>query len=477
MAEQFKLPDLGEDVDEAEVIGILVSVGETVEPEQGIIEIETDKANVEVPAPTPGTITEIHVKVGDKIKTGQLLATVEAPAAAPTAPQPAAALQQTAPPVPAAAQPAPPATEEAPAAPAPAVAEPAPTPEPPTAAAPAAAPQPAAAAASSAPVPAPSAAPTTDGPHTLAPAAPSVRQFAREVGIDVDSVPGSGPGGRVSIDDVKLHARTHGRNGGDGGNGGNGAAAGAPMAAQPAPASQPLPDFTRYGEVRRERMNGVRRTVAREMWQSWTQIPLVTLYQKADITDLDAVRRRHRDSVAQQGGNLTLLPILMKIVATGLKQFPRMAASVDLDAQELVYKEFVHIGFAADTDRGLLVPVVRDVDQKTITEISIEIVRLSEQARDGKLALEDMRGPTFTISNLGGMGTGFFTPLIHAPESAILGVGRGEMEPVWIDGEFQPRMRMPLSLSHDHRVSDGADGARFLNWLVQAIQDPLLISL
>ena len=456
MATEFKLPDLGEDIDEAEVIGILVSVGDVVEVEQGVIEIETEKANVEVPAPDAGTIAAIHVQVGDMVKTGHLIATVE-PTSEPTA-EPASE--------PASAPSA--AAAEAPASPPEQSPEPAGPAEPPT---PSAAPtplapqEPAALPTSATALPAsPPVRADGDRPdeRPLAAAAPSVRLFAREIGVDVDAVAGTGPGGRVSIDDVKAHARKTPQR---------------PTATAAAAGASPLPDFSSFGETNRERMNGVRRTIAREMSSSWTQIPHVTLYQKADITELDDMRRRARDRVAEAGGNLTLLPILVKVVAVGLRSFPRLNASIDVEAQEVVYKDFVHIGVAVDTDRGLLVPVIRDADRKSVTAISVELVELSAKARDGKLGLDEMRGPTFSLSNLGGLGTGFFTPLIHLPESAILGVGRGEREPVWIDGEFQPRMRVPLSLSHDHRLTDGADGARFLNWLVEALENPLLLAL
>ena len=450
MATDYLLPDLGEDIDEAEVIAVLVNVGDSVELDQGVIEVETEKANLEVPAPHAGAITAIHVKVGDILKPGQVLVTIDdANGAAPAAPK----LEEAASEPPAAAP-------AAPAEPAPAAAPAAPTAE--AAAAPTAEPTPI-----RAPSPAPPA--SEDGQRRPVPASPSVRMFAREIGVAIEEVQGTGPGGRVSVDDVKLHARSVPHS----------AAQGAPApaggVAAPAPAPAPLSDLSQFGEIERERMSGIRRATARTLSQSWTQSPHVTLQRKADITALDALRRKHRDRVAAAGGQLTLMPILMKVVAGVLREFPRLNAAIDMETQEIVYRRYIHIGVATDTDRGLLVPVVRDADRKTITELSIEIRELAEKARDRKATLDELRGGTFTISNLGGMGVGFFNAILHPPQVGILAVGRAETEPVWIDGEFQPRLRMPLALNFDHRLIDGADGARALNWMVEAIEEPLLL--
>ena len=418
MATEFQLPDLGEDIDEAEVIGVLVAVGDAVDADQPVIEVETEKANLEVPAPHAGTISTIHVKVGEVLKVGQPLVSIDeaaAGAATPSAPELLAA-----PPEP-----------ELPAAP---VAE----------------------------SPPPEAPPAVDGQGTLVPASPSVRMFAREVGVPIEQVSGTGPGRRITVDDVKAHAR---------------GAARAPAPAAGGPAPEPLPDLSRYGEIERERMSSVRRATARNLAQSWAQSPLVTLQHKADITALDALRRKHRDRVAAAGGSLTMLPILMKIVAGALREFPRLNASIDIETQEIVYRRYVHLGVATDTDHGLLVPVVRDADQKTITQLAVEVRELAEKARDRKLSLDELRGGTFTISNLGAFGIGFFNAILHPPQVGILAVGRAEMEPVWIDGEFQPRLRMPLALNIDHRLIDGADGARALSWIVEAIEEPLLLVL
>ncbi|MYH40786.1 MAG: 2-oxo acid dehydrogenase subunit E2, partial [Chloroflexi bacterium] len=296
-------------------------------------------------------------------------------------------------------------------------------------------------------------------------AAPSVRTFAREIGVDIREVSGSGPGGRISQDDVKRHARSSPR---------TGPAGGPPAAGGGAPV-----DFARWGEVERLPMSRVRRTTAETISRSW-QSPHVTLFQKADVTELEALRRRYRERVSRAGGgNLTMVAILLSVCASALRQHPRLNASVDSEAQEIVHKRHVHIGVAVDTERGLLVPVVRDADRKNVTELSAELAELAAKAREGKLGLDEMRGGSFTISNLGGMGTGFFTPILNPPEVGILGVGRAATEAVWDEGAgaFAPRLLLPLSLSFDHRIVDGADGARFLSWVVEALEQPLLLAL
>lgn len=301
-------------------------------------------------------------------------------------------------------------------------------------------------------------------------ASPSVRKFAREIGVDLKDVRGSGPGGRISEDDVKHAARDVRRG---------------QALPTPAPASvptggievPPLPDFAQFGAVEREPLTRFRRTVARNMATSWAIIPHVTLHRWVDVTELEALRQRYKQRAADAGGSLTVTVILLKIVAAALKAHPRMNASVDLDSGELILKRYSDVGVAVDTPRGLTVPVVRGVDDKNIMELSVELSALAEKARAGDLGVDDMRGGTFTLTNLGGMGIGEFTPIINWPEVAVLGVGRAEQQPAWVNGAWQPRLRMPLSLSHDHRVIDGADGARFLTWIEEAIAEPLLIAL
>ncbi|MBM4415875.1 MAG: branched-chain alpha-keto acid dehydrogenase subunit E2, partial [Chloroflexi bacterium] len=312
----------------------------------------------------------------------------------------------------------------------------------------------------------------TDG-STPAFAAPRVRQFAREIGVDIGAVAGSGPGGRVDIDDVKRHARTAPTPAAPA------ATPGVDGAAEPVRATPALPDFALYGPIERAPMTRFRRTVARNMATSWAEVPLVTLFRSVDVTELEAVRRRYRERAQEAGGTLTLSVVLLKIVAAALKAHPNFNASLDVANHELVLKRYYHIGMAVDTERGLAVPVIRDVDQKNIIELSIEINGIAGRARDGKLGLDEMRGATFTISNLGSLNTGNFTPIVNWPEVAILGVGRAQLEAVYADAQSAPvpQLRLPLSLSIDHRVVDGADGARFLNWIADAINEPLLLAL
>ncbi|MCY4455304.1 MAG: 2-oxo acid dehydrogenase subunit E2 [Chloroflexi bacterium] len=454
MADEYALPDLGEGIEEAEVIGVLVHVGDVVEADQPLIEVETEKANLDVPSPHAGVVEAVLVEVGEVIHVGQAIVSIAPTNGASSPPLPAAVEAPSTPPA-ADGNGAPP---SAPVAPTPA----------------AAAPQ--------VPAPPPSFTPTPASAPALEPegrsvaASPAVRLFAREIGVRIGDVSGSGPGGRVSLEDVKAHARalltqlyasppT--------------TAPPAPAAPAPAPTSEAgvpppagLPDLAAFGEIERERMSPTRRATARNLAQSWAQSPHITLQQKADVTQLDALRRERRDAVAASGGSLTMLPILMQVVARALAEFPRLNASIDMATQETVYRRYIHVGVATDTERGLVVPVVRDADQKSLTELAVEIRELAEKARDRKLSIDDMRGGTFTISNLGGMGTGFFTAILHPPQVGILAVGRAEREPLWVDDGFQPRLRMPLGLTVDHRLIDGADAARALSWIVGALEEP-----
>jgi pyruvate dehydrogenase E2 component (dihydrolipoamide acetyltransferase) len=300
-----------------------------------------------------------------------------------------------------------------------------------------------------------------------APAAPSVRRVARELGVEIHQVPGSGPGGRISAEDVKAFVKRV-------------MSAGGPRAvplpgAVPAPA--PLPDFSRWGGIERRPMRAVRRKTAEHLGQAWAQIPHVTQFDKADVTALEELRKRHAKEAEAAGGKLTMTAILVKAVGAALEAFPQFNASLDMASEELVLKKYVHVGIAVDTDRGLLVPVIRDVNQKNIVELSVELAQVSEKARAGKTTLEEMQGGCITITNLGGIGGTAFTPIVNHPEVAILGVSRAAFEPVYIDGTFQPRLMLPLSLSYDHRAIDGADGVRFLRWICEALEQPFLLSL
>jgi pyruvate dehydrogenase E2 component (dihydrolipoamide acetyltransferase) len=307
----------------------------------------------------------------------------------------------------------------------------------------------------------------------VAPASPAVRRLAREIGVVVEDVPGTGPGGRISQDDVKEHARRilSSVGGAAGTPAAGGAAGGAHRAARA------LPDFQKWGEVERQPWSNIRRSTSEHLSYAWSAIPHVTQFDKADVTALEELRRKYKEQVAKAGGNLTVTAMLVRILATAMRKFPQFNASIDVERGELVFKKYVNVGVAVDTDRGLLVPVIRNADQKNIQQISMEIQQAAEKARDRKLSLDEMSGGSITISNLGGIGGTYFTPIVNWPEVAILGVSRTQTEPVWKDGAFEPRQMLPLSLSYDHRVIDGADAMRFMRWVVEAIEQPFLLSL
>ena len=487
MPTEFTLPELGENVTAGDVVRVLVKPGDTVAKDQPVLELETDKATIEVPSSVAGTVKDVKVKTGEKVKVGQAILTVDdgaaaaekadkrdaqAPAAGPKA-QPADAVAEGG-----VRQTATPETQERAGARAKAEAsakadrkraeefdeeeareQP---PEPPrqkrgevvdigrgsraAAAAPAQAPE------------APS------GP--AAPAAPSVRRVARELGVDIRQVQGSGAGGRISVDDVQAFVRQV--------MAGGAAPAGAP--AGPG-AARALPDFAKWGEVERKPMSNIRRKTSEHLGYAWNVIPHVTQHDKADITGFEALRKQFGSQVEKAGGKLTVTAVALKILAAAIRKFPQFASSIDAGAGEIVYKKYAHIAVAVDTDRGLLVPVIRDVDAKGVTELAAELQKLSEKARAGKLSLDEMSGGVITITNLGGIGGTSFTPIVNWPEVAILGISRGGYEPVFDGKEFQPRLMLPLSLSYDHRVIDGADAARFLRWVAQAFEQPFVMAL
>ena len=471
---EFKVPELGENVATGDVTKVLVNVGDTIKQEQPVLELETDKATIEVPSSVAGVVKEIRVKRGDKVKVGAVILTVDSNggAAAPqaAAPQPEKAPDQK----PAEQKPA----EQKPAEEEQKAAEPT---QPPA--------QPAPAAAAQAPTSAPpkvipfdggkpTAGPVSAPPFDsaqgqradgrAAPASPAVRRLAREIGVDINAVEGTGPGGRISQEDVKEHARRILSSVGAAG------ASGGTVLARP---GRQLPDFQKWGAVDRQPWTNIRRATAEHLSYAWTTIPHVTQFDKADVTALEELRQRHKERVAKAGGQLTITAMLVKILATAVAKFPQFNASIDIDRGEIVYKKYVNIGVAVDTDRGLLVPVIRGADQKNINQIAIEVKQLAEKARDRKLTIDEMSGGGISISNLGGIGGTYFTPIVNWPEVAILGVSRGITEPVWKDGSFVPREMLPLSLSYDHRVIDGADAMRFLRWVVDAIEQPFLLSL
>jgi pyruvate dehydrogenase E2 component (dihydrolipoamide acetyltransferase) len=480
---EFKVPELGENVASGDVTRVLVNVGDTIKQEQPVLELETDKATIEVPSSVAGVVKEIKVKKGDKVKVGAVVLTVDSPssnggaangggaaaeAAAPPAEKPEA--EQAAKPTPEPSPkpteaPAKPATEAAaPSAPAPSRVVPMPVRPAPESATPSAAPAP--------PAPFDSAqGKRADG--RAAPASPAVRRLAREIGVNINDVDGTGPGGRISHDDVKEHARRILSSIGSAGTSGA-------VFARPA---RQLPDFQKWGAIERQPWTNIRRATAEHLSHAWTTIPHVTQFDKADVTSLEELRQRHKERVAQAGGQLTITAMLVKILATAVGKFPQFNASIDTERGEIIVKKYVNIGVAVDTDRGLLVPVIRDADRKNITQIAIEVKQVADKARDRKLSLDEMSGGGISISNLGGIGGTYFTPIVNWPEVAILGVSRGATEPVWTpstgsdQGEFVPRQMLPLSLSYDHRVIDGADAMRFLRWVVEAIEQPFLLSL
>jgi pyruvate dehydrogenase E2 component (dihydrolipoamide acetyltransferase) len=477
---EFKVPELGENVAGGDVMRVLVNVGDTIALDQPVLELETDKATIEVPSSVAGVVKEVRVKSGDKVKVGAVVLTVDDAAgngarSAEKAPpkeeapreeapreasrEEAAARQPTASP---AATPAPQPEAAAPAARAEAPAEKA---EPKSAdlrilsmPARVAQEQPQAAA------PPPRAGVDRDR-RAIAPASPAVRRLAREIGVMVDHVQGTGPGGRISQDDVKEHARRIL------------SSVGGAVSGGAARETRPLPDFQKWGEVERQPLSNIRRVTAEHLGYAWNAIPHVTQFDRADATEIEELRRKYKEQVAKAGGNLTVTAMLVRILATAVKKFPQFNASIDTERGDLVFRKYVNVGVAVDTDRGLLVPVIRNADQKNITQISTEINQMAAKAREKKLTIEEMSGGGITISNLGGIGGTYFTPIVNWPEVAILGVSRATTEPVWKDEAFHPRQLLPLSLSYDHRVIDGADAMRFLRWVVEAIEQPFLLSL
>lgn len=433
------LPELGENVTGGDVVNVLVKPGDSIQKDQALLEIETDKATIEVPSPAGGKVVEVRVKKGDKVKVGQVMLVLEGAAAAPSPAPPAAAPK------------APESTTMSKSAEPAGVAE--------TPAAPAAAPSPPPRPTPWPQIAAPSRAAGGRSPADV-PAAPSVRALAREIGVEITEVQGSGPSGRVTRDDVKRHARERSR-----------AQTAAPGVAQP-----PLPDFSRWGPIEREAMTSIRRATARNMGYAWA-VPHVTQNDKADITVLEKLREKYSDRAKAAGGKLTMTAIALKIVASALHQFPKFGATIDLQKEEIIYKRYIHLGVAVDTERGLVVPVIQDVDKKNIFELSVELSQVAQKAKDRKLRPDDLEGGVFTITNLGGIGGTFFSPIIYAPQVAILGMARSQYEPCWQNGNWEPRLMLPLSLSYDHRVIDGAETARFLRWLADAFEQPFLLAL
>ena len=451
-ASEFKLPELGENISQGDLVRLMIAPGAKVSEGQPVMELETDKAVVEVPSSVSGVVKDVKVKEGEKIKVGQVIFTLEGGSAAPAeatrsrnAPVEHVSGQHGARLAFQAAIRAEGKTEEQ--------------------ALPPDQPQQTDASAFSMPVQLGKVAGTEH--RQPIPAAPHVRRFAREVGVDIYEVKGTGPGGRISEEDVKAYAK--------------GLLSAAATAAQATPraghfAQPQLPDFAKWGKIERVSMRGVRRKTAEHLAEAWNTIPHVTQHDRADITELEQLRARFAPKAEEAGGKMTVTAIALKVCAAALKVFPQFNASIDIEKEEIVYKQYISIGVAADTDRGLLVPVIREVDKKNIVELAVELSQLSRKARDKKLTPSDMEGGTFTITNLGGIGGVGFTPIVNYPEVAILGISRSRMEPEWINGKFEPRLILPLSLSYDHRLIDGADAARFLRWIAEAFEQPFLLS-
>ena len=427
MALEIKLPVLGENVETATVVKVLVKAGDKIAKDQAIMELETEKASMDLPSSAAGVVKEVTVKEGDTVKVGQTVLTLEGGEDKAEAK-------------------APPKEEKKPEAKPEAKPEQKPQEQPPEKKAPEAK-------AEQKPEPT---------PDDEAAAAPSLRRMARELGLDINSVKGTGDDGRITEDDIRNHARSIILN-----------ASGRDVAGGPSP----LPDFGHWGDTERRPLTGIRRKSAEHVQQAWNSVPHVTQLGFADITDLERTRASSAKKVEEAGGKLTITAIALKFVAAALKVFPQFNASIEPGLEEVILKKYVNIGVAVDTEHGLLVPVIRDVDKKNILSLSVELSQLAEKARNKKLSVDEMQGGCFTITNLGGIGGSHFTPIVNLPEVAILGISRATQQPVFVDGGFQPRLMLPLSLSYDHRAVDGADGARFLKWLTDALENPLLLVL
>jgi pyruvate dehydrogenase E2 component (dihydrolipoamide acetyltransferase) len=435
------VPDIG-DFKEVEVTEVLVKPGDAVTKEQSLISLESDKATMEIPSPIEGVVTEVRVKLGDKVSKGSLILMLQPKAGMNAEGMKAeGAAAKAEPSVPAAARP-------------------------PATALPAAVAAPAAAAASSASSAAPSAPQDEHGakPH----ASPSVRKFARELGVDLSKVHGSGPKGRILHTDVQAFVKEalgSSSRGAAASSAGKGGGLGFNLPAWPDV------DFAKFGPIELKPMSRIQKLSGPYLHRNWISIPHVTQFDEADITDLEAFRKAQTLDTEKKGIKLTMLAFLIKACVTALRQYPQFNSSLDKSGEAIILKKYYHVGVAVDTPGGLVVPVVRDADRKGIFDIAQELGELSKLARDGKLKAGDMQGGTFSISSLGGIGGTAFTPIINAPEVAILGVSRGAIRPVWNGKEFAPRLMLPLSLSYDHRVIDGATAARFSSFLVSVLSD------
>lgn len=418
-----RLPRLGEGADSGTVSTIFVKEGDTVKKDQPVLELESEKAVASIPSPVGGTITKIFVKDGDEIKVGTLIFSV----AESRDVQPDVPSEPEAPQVPAE-EPVAVAEEIVPAA-----------------------------------TPVMMQEPSTSPSGFPPPASPSIRKMAREIGLDLSRIRGSGNGGRILLSDVRAYIQRLQSLGAQP------KAAAAPAAAAPKPAPVSM-DFSKWGSVEKKKMSQLRKAISNKMTESWTTIPHITQFDTVDITDVLELRKKFLKAYEKKGANLTLTPFIMKAVVETLKKHPIFNASLDEATEEIVYKHYYHLGIAVDTEQGLIVPVIRDVDKKSLLQLSIALQDIAERTRQRKVSLEEMQGGTFTISNQGGIGGAHFTPIINKPEVAILGVGRGSLQAVVKDKKIQQRMIVPLGLSYDHRVIDGGNAARFITDFVQILQ-------
>ena len=447
MPVEFKVPDLGENIESGDIVNWLVKEGDQVEANQSVLEIETGKAVVELPCPQNGKVVKIHAPKGAKVKVGDLLMSLESASAAKVSSAPTVA--SPAPPAPTKSSTAANATANAPTATSASVASPP--------------------AASAAPTRASTPAPTAmPNPAKVPPAGPATRRLARELGIDLSHVTGTGAGGRITEEDVKASVRQ--------GAGSSLATRAAGSAAPAVARSAPLPagDDARdaWGPVRIQKMTGIRKAIAAAMEHSALTIPHVTNFDDADITELERIRKGGLADYVGSNVKLTMMPFVMKAVAQSLRLHPLLNCSINMQSEQLIFKDYVNIGVAVDTERGLVVPVLRDVDRLSIPRIAQELATMSERARGAQFSLDELKGSTFTISNLGAIGGTYSTPIINAPDVAILLLGRTRKLPVVVDDKIEIRLMMPLSLSYDHRVVDGGAAARFLNEVISYLKVP-----
>ena len=430
---EFKLPELGENIEGGDIINIMVSKGESVIKEQPIMEIETDKAVIELPAPIDGLIKELHVENGDSIIIGQLLVTFDTDGNQPSksaeqdvSEPEAIAIKEVSQETVKEIKPEEQASDSE------------------------------LGSDNSNVISISREEEDSDNNKIIIPASPSVRRLAREIGVEITNVDGSGPGGRITENDVKEFAKSN---------------LSTTEAKKSTTAKITQVDQTQKSGGLIEEMNKVRILTADRLTQSW-KAPHVTQHDKADITELEKLRKQYGDQVKQAGGKLTMTSIVTKITSQALVKFPKFNCSIDMENHQIISNNNFNIGIAVDTDRGLLVPVIKNADKKNITEISVELSDISQRSRNKKIKVDELQGSTFTITNLGGIGGTYFTPVINFPNVAILGLSRSTIEPVYTDGEFKPRLMMPLSLSYDHRIIDGADAIRFLRWIIEGLENP-----